>query len=89
MTLKFAIFCHFSDLTVQFENPTYALSEGETITVNVVASTDFSKAFSVAISYNGGGGKCCISGDICIVNISCFSPFDPIRKSLFAKSANH
>ena len=46
-----------SDLTVQFENPAYTLSEGETITVNVVASTDFSKAFSVAISHNGGGGK--------------------------------
>ena len=46
-----------SDLAVQFENPTYTLSEGDTITVNVVASTDFSKAFSVAISHNGDGGK--------------------------------
>ena len=88
MTLTFAIFCHFSDLTVQFENPAYALSEGGTITVNVVASTDFSKAFSVAISHNGGGGKCHLAGIFCIVNISCFSRFDPIHKSLFAKPAN-
>jgi hypothetical protein len=43
------------DLSVQFEQPQYTVSEGNTITVNVVASTDFSKPFSVDISHDGSG----------------------------------
>ena len=33
------------------------MSEGNTTTVNVVASTDFSTPFSVDISHNGSGGE--------------------------------
>jgi hypothetical protein len=40
------------DLSVQFEQPQYTVSEGNTITVNVVASTDFSTPFSVDISHD-------------------------------------
>jgi hypothetical protein len=43
------------DLSVQFEQPQYTVSEGNTITVNVVASTDFSTPFSVDISHDGSG----------------------------------
>ena len=46
-----------SDLSVQFEQPQYTVSEGNTITVNVVASTDFSTPFSVDISHDGSGGE--------------------------------
>ena len=61
----------FAVLEVEFERAKYSVSEGDNVTVNILASNNFTSGFAVSISHNGGNGELSVCMYICST-VRCF-----------------